>query len=91
MKILDFGIASLASRAGRARDADGHAMGTPAFMAPEQARRALGDVDAGPTVIGRSARSLFTRCSAGSRPPRRRFGEELTAAALEAGAVARAA
>lgn len=62
IKILDFGVARLEPRAGSGRRSNtqaGDAVGTPAFMAPEQARGELQRVDARSDVWSVGATLFF--------------------------------
>lgn len=60
LKLLDFGIARLRSMTvAGTTTASGALLGTPAFMAPEQARGRIDDVDARSDVFGVGA-TLFT-------------------------------
>src|SRR5204863_6366323 len=81
VKVLDFGIARLremstASRATRT----GHSMGTPAFMAPEQARGLWDQVDAGSDLWSVGA-TMFALISGSEVHSGRTANEVLIAAA----------
>ena len=58
LKVLDFGIARLLETAGSQVTHTGAVLGTPAFMAPEQARGMLDDID-GQTDIWAAGATLF--------------------------------
>ena len=60
LKVLDFGIARLLDDAGSSSATrDGDLMGTPAFMAPEQALAKASEVD-GQTDLWAVGASMFT-------------------------------
>ena len=77
IKVLDFGIARLRETAhgGPARTADG-TMGTPAFMAPEQARGSWDDVD-GRTDLWAVGATMFNLLTGALVHPARSPNEQL--------------
>ena len=62
VKVLDFGIARVRGAAAGHTTEPGFTMGTPAFMAPEQALAELGEVDA-QTDLWAAGATLFTLAS----------------------------
>lgn len=76
VKLIDFGIAKLHDPAKASQTRTGVVMGTPAYMAPEQARGARVDVRADLYAIG----AIAYRCVTGRAP----FDIEDSAAALHA-------
>jgi len=64
IKVLDFGIARLLESAGGQMTRTGAVLGTPAFMAPEQARGRLDEID-GQTDIWAVGATLFSLLTGG--------------------------
>jgi len=83
VKVLDFGIARLRELSTRSRATrSGHTMGTPAFMAPEQARGLWDQVD-GQSDIWSVGATMFTLLSGTEVHSGRTANEVLIAAATQ--------